>query len=282
MGALTSRCTVVYLCALLFLSSVLVGCAKEDDAPKPAQPAEPTQPAILMMNIKPTHNGHAVSLGDTVTSGESTYTFELTRLYFSYIKLVSTEGDTVPLADVALFDEDVAGIADAYPNLVGPFFSFQIPAGSYSTLITGVGLAPNLNGYADNNDFKLDTIPIRHPLSPIYGAYWDMPVGAGSYRFSMFEGKWTQSGSKGSFAYHTGHNSTYKVVNIPLALNASANQEAVVDLMLDTDVLLSDGDELLDFSKKNFTHGNQNNILQKELNMLISSNAAKALSAKQK
>jgi len=171
--------------------------------------------------------------------------FQLFNFYLSDIRLrAGSEGQGIRLAEVALInfrDIQTSGAADK-----GFVLTFKnVPAGSYTGLEAGVGVAPRLNATGPAS------YPPPHPLDD---NYWSWAAG---YVFAKVEGN-ADLDNSGKFAtkltFHAGGDSFYKTVkwDRPIVLHRD-NAEIALTLDLKEMLWRSDSD-FIDFRKVTIDH----------------------------
>ena len=157
---------------------------------------------------------------------------ELLKFYFSNCVLEKQDGTLVPIVDVALVD---------YASTSPLSIDIDVETGNYINLHFAVGLDSLMNA-SDPSDFDSS-----HPLSIANNTYWSW---ASKYKFFMLEGR-VDSQSDGiadaTFSYHSGFNSFYREITIPLNdFNITSNGAALL-LELNLDYVLNGESGILDF-----------------------------------
>lgn len=171
------------------------------------------------------------------------YRVELLKFYLSNCALEKKDGTIVPITDVVLVDA-----ASEFPLSM----KVTIETGTYVNLNFSIGLDSIMNA-SDPASF-LST----HPLSIANNTYWSW---ASKYKFFMMEGR-VDSQSDGNpdaiFSYHSGFNSLYREISLPLNdfCNTSAGSALVLQLNLASVVNGSSG--IVDFVDQPFSHAVNN------------------------
>jgi hypothetical protein len=175
----------------------------------------------MQLRIVPVNNGMLIPSGQTVAATDGRRFFlQKLYIYLSDIIVVNSSGARFPVKEVFL-----------YKWGADEFITVNIPAGSYDSLIFGLGLSETLNN-ANPNAF-----PDNHPLSIAQDMYWPML----KYRFVVREGAGDTTLSKTGvvnfpLTYHLGDDELYRpikrafsfiveegenrTINIPVELNA--------------------------------------------------------------
>ncbi|HRW88340.1 MAG TPA: hypothetical protein P5027_00155 [Flavobacteriales bacterium] len=167
------------------------------------------------------------------------------RAYLSEMRLVSAT-DTAELLDIDLVD--LGG---------GPVtYSFTVPGGTYTHLLTGIGIPEDLN----NSDPA--QYPQGHPLSLSNGTYWTWTTG---YRFIIFDGRYdTDPNGTGNvlptFSIHAGLDTCYTFAEVqsllPITIMEGVTHQAT--LRVHVDRFFHSGTDTLDLAIDNQFHGGSN------------------------
>jgi len=182
---------------------------------------------------------------------------ELLKFYFSNCILEKQDGTLVPIIDVALVD---------YASISPLSIDIDVETGNYINLHFAVGLDSLMNA-SDPTDFES-----LHPLSIANNTYWSW---ASKYKFFMLEGR-VDSQSDGitdaTYSYHSGFNSFYREITIPLNdFNITSDGKAVL-LELNLESVLYGDAGIIDFVNEPNAHSlNDYEILE-----IISDNLLKA------
>lgn len=174
--------------SLLFLA----GCKKDEEG-------------ALQIVFRATYSGQPLQMLTTQDyAGGQKLQFTRSEFFASDIRLVGNDRE---LSNIELIDLSFTNANDANRGLVLTFN--DIPAGTYSDLAFGFGVASDINA----------TVPTDYPSSsPLSntGRYW---VPWSSYIFSKTEGNLDTVGGATfvphmGFAYHTGANNLYRDLRI--------------------------------------------------------------------
>lgn len=177
----------------LLLAILATSCEKDPEL----------QPTTFTLAIHPKVGNQPMVLAQEAVDQEN-YRIRptLLKFYLSHIKLTTSDGNNVEIADVVLMDME--NLEAGEPMV----FKIEVPDGSYTGIDFWVGL-DSVQNYSDPNTFNQE-----HPLSLFSGTYWTWNTG---YRFVMLEGYFdTLPNTPGPvdatrfFNYHTGINSLYR------------------------------------------------------------------------
>tara|TARA_Y100000385_G_scaffold259290_1_gene287963 strand:- start:775 stop:1476 length:702 start_codon:yes stop_codon:yes gene_type:complete len=186
---------------------------------------------------------------------ERKYRVELLKFYLSNCFMEKQDGTLIPIVDVALVD-----YASATPLSI----DLDVETGNYINLHFAIGLDSLMNA-SDPVDFDSS-----HPLSIANNTYWSW---ASKYKFFMLEGR-VDSQSDGipdaTFSYHSGFNSLYREITVPLNdFNISSDGAAVL-LELNLESVLNGDAGVIDFVSEPFSHSeNDYEILETISNNLV-------------
>ena len=186
---------------------------------------------------------------------ERKYRVELLKFYLSNCFMEKQDGTLIPIVDVALVD-----YASATPLSI----DLDVETGNYINLHFAIGLDSLMNA-SDPVDFDSS-----HPLSIANNTYWSW---ASKYKFFMLEGR-VDSQSDGipdaTFSYHSGFNSLYREITLPLNdFNISSDGAAVL-LELNLESVLNGEAGVIDFVSEPFSHSeNDYEILETISNNLV-------------
>ena len=181
-----------YLIFTLF-SLILFGACDKDECSR----------AQLKLSFSTNINQDQLVLNDVLYDDYTGRKFriELLKFYFSNCVLEKQDGTLVPIVDVALVD---------YASTSPLSIDIDVETGNYINIHFAVGLDSLMNA-SDPSDFDSS-----HPLSIANNTYWSW---ASKYKFFMLEGR-VDSQSDGiadaTFSYHSGFNSFYREITIPL------------------------------------------------------------------
>jgi len=182
------------LTAYLFGIGILIACLTtscKDDTEIPAN-----QVVRFQFNAKSGSNDFGV--GDIYTNAAAQRYNILTLLFYvSHLQLNKSDGTTVTLSDVELYD------------LITPSTIVKtIPTGSYTGISFGLGLDSTLNATDPA------TLQAPNPLSYAIAPYWGW---AAKYIFAKIEGFVTADATATPttpFLFHTGTDQLFRQVNI--------------------------------------------------------------------
>tara|TARA_B100000287_G_scaffold434137_1_gene497759 strand:- start:1114 stop:1860 length:747 start_codon:yes stop_codon:yes gene_type:complete len=188
---------------------------------------------------------------------ERKFRVELLKFYFSNCVLEKQDGSLIPIVDVALVD---------YSSATQPSIDLDVDTGNYINLHFAVGLDSLMNA-SDPSDFESS-----HPLSIANNTYWSW---ASKYKFFMLEGR-VDSQSDGiadaTFSYHSGFNSFYRELTIPLNdFNITSDGGSIL-LELNLDSVLYGEAGIVDF----VTEPNAHSLNDYEILEIISNNLLNA------
>ena len=186
---------------------------------------------------------------------------ELLKFYFSNCFLEKQDGSMVPIVDVALVD-----YASSSPLSI----DIDVETGNYINLHFAVGLDSLMNA-SDPSDFDSS-----HPLSIANNTYWSW---ASKYKFFMLEGR-VDSQSDGVpnavFSYHSGFNSLYREITLPLNEFDISSNGGSISLELNLESVLYGEAGIIDLVIAPFSHS-ENNY---EIVEIISNNLLNAFTIK--
>ena len=168
---------------------------------------------------------------------------ELLKFYFSNCFLEKQDGTLVPIVDVALVD-----YASAMPLSI----DLNVETGNYINLHFAVGLDSLMNA-SDPLGFES-----FHPLSISNNTYWSW---ASKYKFFMLEGR-VDSQSDGvpntAFSYHSGFNSLYREITLPLNEFNISSDGGSISLELNLESVIYGEAGIVDFVSTPFSHSENN------------------------
>ena len=183
------------------------------------------------------------------------YRVELLKFYLSNIALEKADGTRAVLSDVNLVDYNAFSLLD---------LSTDVDTGLYVNLHFGVGLDSLMNA-SDPLDF-----PPSHPLSIAQNTYWTW---ASKYKFFMLEGRVDTSGAQNPdviFSYHSGFDSLYREVTIPIQdLFVTSEGDSLV-LEFDLGTAINGDFGVVDFVDESFSHSESDfEIVERMSNNLV-------------
>lgn len=210
---------------LILLSWALIASCEDDhDDDDNEGPAKLTIAPVLQ------NAGTQVFLGSLIPVNDSTEALiESVRFYYSHLRLLDEDGDTVDLAGYGFFDlaeTNIPGFPDRRT------VTYKIPDEEYTALIFNLGLDSAQN-YSDPSLFPSDD-----PLSAATGMYWTWGT---QYRFIMMEGRANAPGTVGTggdqaFSYHPGGNHLYvEDIVVPVDIDADDGEKITLELFMNTD-----------------------------------------------
>jgi len=222
------------LLTILLATVFLSGCKKEELV-------HICKKGPIHLSFNTLVNGEQFVLNDTLYDDYlgRKYRVELLKLYLSNLSLEKADGTRTVLSDVNLIDYTTLSLLDV---------NADIDTGLYVNLHFGVGLDSLMNA-SDPVDF-----PPSHPLSITQNTYWSW---ASKYKFFMLEGRVDTLGSQSPdviFSYHSGFDTLYKEITIPLEdiFMTSEGDSLVLEFDLGTAV---NGDAgVIDFVEESFSH----------------------------
>ena len=214
----------LHLIFLLLACSLLSSCEDDDDDDREDGRASLTISVALRANNSAQYPGSVFQLNDSTE-----VLLETVRFYYSHLRLVDEDGDTLKLADHGLFDldEPIEGMEDRQS------VQYDLPEGEYIALLLNVGLD------SAQNATDPSAVPLEDPLSAAYGMFWTW---ASQYRFVMVEGRVNAPGAIGSaddqaFSYHPGGNDLYqRDVVLPIDVDADNEEKVWLQLVFDPSV----------------------------------------------
>jgi len=207
----------------LFILFLLVSSCEDDDD-------RDLGPSSLAITVALRTNNSAQYPGSVFQLNDSTEVLlETIRFYYSHLRLVDKNGDTLKLADRGFFDldEPIEGMVDRRS------VEYNLPDGKYVALMLNVGLDSTQNATDPSS------LPLEDPLSAAYGMFWTW---ASQYRFVMVEGRVNAPGTIGSaddqaFSYHPGGNDLYqRDVVLPIDLEVGQGEAVWLQLVFDPGV----------------------------------------------
>ncbi|MCB0515038.1 MAG: MbnP family protein [Chitinophagales bacterium] len=214
---------------ILGISFFNYGC-KEDDMP--------TVENNLRFGISTTINGEPLALDQTYQNVLGEYVkFSLFKYYVSDVSLINNAGEVVALSEIMLCDAENPTTAEYF-----------LPEGSYQSLRLGLGVKPELNN-ADPATFDY----YKHPLGLGQATYWGW---ASRYKFVMLEGRYdtTEENLSYAFSYHTGFDTLYTVIDVPINLQLKNTETIDFSLELDANKLFFAAGDTLHVMQDSFTH----------------------------
>ncbi|NND93650.1 MAG: hypothetical protein HKN45_02230 [Flavobacteriales bacterium] len=148
--------------------------------------------------------------------------FEQILLYLSDISLIKSNGDTVYLSEIDLFDLDGPDETRTY----------DVPVGDYVGLVYHVGVPKRLNSM-DNPDFMISIYGPDSPLNVQNGMYWAWATG---YRFLIYEGRLDTTPQNPNdipsfYSIHLGKDTLYTQIEVdfPFTVNDDDTRSFKID-----------------------------------------------------
>jgi hypothetical protein len=191
-----------YIFAILLLLSI-ASCSKKEDQ------------TTLQLRIVPVNNGMLIPSGQEVSTTDGRKFFlQKFYLYLSEITVVNSSGGRIPVKEVFLFKWG----ADE-------FITVNIPAGSYDSLVFGLGLSESLNNSNPN------AFPDNHPLSIAQDMFWPML----KYRFVVMEGAVDTTLSKTGavnfpLTYHLGADELYRPIKRAFTFTVEEGENRTINI----------------------------------------------------
>ena len=165
---------------------------------------------------------------------------ELIKFYLSDVSFVNYKDEAVMAEDIVLVELDANGTGS---------FTAKIKADDYKAISFGIGVSQDLNE-ADPASFAEN----GHPLSTLNNTYWGMN---GMYRFVMIDGRYFENGDfKGTFSYHSGHNESYRNIQLDKLVTFEKKGEHDLTLYIDIDKILEGPGGNFDIENEANYHGN--------------------------
>tara|TARA_B100001093_G_scaffold499624_1_gene549078 strand:+ start:1356 stop:2108 length:753 start_codon:yes stop_codon:yes gene_type:complete len=174
---------------------------------------------------------------------DRTYQVELLKFYLSNCFIEKNDGSLVGLADVCLFDYAKDSIL-----VINSF----VDTGAYKQLHFGIGLDSNLNSSDPSNFLS------SHPLSIAQNTYWTW---ANKYKFFMLEGRVALLGENipsKIFSYHSGLDTLYRQISLPLEEFYIQSDGANISLKLDLEKVINGSAGNIDLVEESFSHSIEN------------------------
>jgi cytochrome c peroxidase len=220
--------------------------------------------ATLELRLAPTFNSRPLAFDTLSFTNAAGQTLSVTRL-------------DLLLSDFALRRPDGSWLAQsnwqAYLGLRDGRTACHVanrPEGRYDRVRFRVGLRPDLN-HADPAQF-----PSNHPLNPnVNRLHWSWQ---GGYVFLALEGRWADGAlgvppvrgaryAEGGYAYHLATDRQLMTVELPLALELTADSQ--LDLALDLDKILALPNQMVLSEATASTHSRTNDTLAIQLRQNI-------------
>lgn len=129
----------------------------------------------------------------------------------------------------------------------GVQLKFDKCEGNYNSLSLGIGL-DSLTNASTPSDF-----PSSHALANAF-YYWDAWK---SYIYLKIEGKYDKDGDgnfEGNFVYHIGTDKLYRIINLPVNINAETGKSNSIVLNFDIKTILANGSDFIDIISHPSSH----------------------------
>ncbi|MEY4928006.1 MAG: hypothetical protein RI894_2442 [Bacteroidota bacterium] len=196
-----------FLCALLFAQSCTVGTDKQD-------------PPKVSIEVKSSFGNAPFSLLTAYDyKANKKLKFNLMQFFVSKVELLQGT-TTVPIADYAILDVGQSSAKMGNETAINP--------GNYTKIRFGIGVDAATNG-RNPNEF-----PSSSPLAAS-GWYWSS---WNSFTFLKAEGFYDNNLG---FTYHTGRDTMYRTVEIPIQYEAKVGENKTLTLKLDLKKMFING-----------------------------------------
>ena len=182
-------------------------------------------PATFTLVMKAKYGNQSFALNATNTDATGRY-ISMTSLtfYLSHISLIKTNGTTVTLSDLAIFDfTDSSTLSVSVNNVEGDFSGISFSCGVDS----------------NQNKTNANEAVFPSPFSGLWGMYWDMNSG---YRYEVMEGKWAATDSfnmPNYLVYHIGNNINYRQTKLNKNFSVCCKTPGTLTLYLDVQQIFS-------------------------------------------
>ncbi len=238
----------------------LSGC-RHDPPVEPEVPLEPLEGEVRV-TFMPVWNGAAFDKNIVyLSAANERVLIQQVKFFMSRFTMIG-DSSTAMVSEAELLD-----LTDGPQERI-----LRVPAGSYDSLLYGLGLPYDLN----HQDITLIEPP--SPLDFSQGMYWTWTT---MYRFMIFDGRYdTDAGGSGTppyqFSLHTGRDECYRERVIPIPLDLSVDDTTDLVLKVDIARFFTDGDQVLDLSQGPQSHGESQNLAPA---LRLSDLAVKAINA---
>jgi len=201
----------------------------------------------VKLMITPTYHGNVVSEDSVYRNNfQQRFRIETARCYLSSIYLHKTNGDSVLLKEVALYNF-LAQVSEG----------FSVTSDTYNGISFGVGIPANVNKNVDPS-----TYPNASPLSVqgSNGMFWYWNTG---YIFMKFDGHCDTTGVANvdllqSYAYHVGDDPLYRRVAFSFPAQSIGSGVSTIQLQLALDSVLDKQADPVDLRVDFLTHTTAN------------------------
>lgn len=194
----------------------------------------------MEVRFSPSYQGQSLLLNDSVYDDyqDRKFRVEMFKFYLSHLMIENELGELVELNDVSLVDFSK-----------GDFTHHSVvERGVYSKLHFAIGL----DSLANDSDPSL--FDSEHPLSISQNTHWSW---ASKYKFLMLEGRVDTLGNgdlDGIFSYHTGFNSMYREIVIPLNGIEVIEDSTIINIEFDLNKLVNGASGTIDFVEQSAAH----------------------------
>ena len=172
------------------------------------------------------------------------FRIELLKFYMNTMMVVDVGGNEVLLKDIALYN---ASMDDVLSITVD-----DVPAGTYTTFKTGLGLSSEINAL-NPADYESS-----HPLSLDNQMYWGW---ASKFKFVVVEGR-VDAGTgsiESIFAYHSGTDDLYRNMEVDIQdFEVKETGISVLKINVNVDEMFQGNGGTLDFVDENSSHTTSN------------------------
>lgn len=223
--------------------AVLAGC--RDEMP-PFELVEIDPTVAVRFNL--VNGTKSLEPGDAFTDNAGyAAQFNKLKFYISDMKLLTSDGSSVSLAEAELvdFSETLEGQAVAFTRV----YEYIVPKGNYTTLQFSLGLPPELNSSDPT------TFPNDHPLSVYAATYWDW---ASMYKFIEMGARVDTNDDQVldfNMEFHTGTDSLFKPgLKYTMALELGAFERETLEVNIDWNKLFHTAEHVITFESAPFTH----------------------------
>lgn len=239
---------------VLFIATLVNSCTKDE------LKQEYTS-TVLQIEFNTHVNGDSLVLNDQLYDDYlgRKYRIELLKFYMSNWALEKSDGSLVQFGEVALVDYST-------DNDNGLSFEAIVDTGVYVGLQFGIGLDPETNA-SDPVTFESS-----NPLSIAQNTYWTW---ASKYKFFMLEGRVDTLGLSNpeqAFSYHTGFDTLYRVISLPLQDLCLNSESETIAFEMDLNKVVNGDSGTVDYVTESFSHSESNfDLVERISNNLLTS-----------
>lgn len=216
----------------------------------------------VSMNFQLEDDGSYTELGTNFTNeAGQLMTFTSFQFYLSDINFVTKDAEDCIVDEVTFIQMNASGSGS---------HTVDVPQGKYTAIQFHLGVKTEMNE-ADPTTYNEP----NHPLNVNKGTYWGW---ASFYRFATLEGTFdveADGSPDGSFAYHTGFDESYVLVEVPIDLNMKEDESYAYDFKIDVAKIFDNGSSSVDPTTEPMYHGNYEQV---ELSARVMNNFAAAIS----